>query len=290
MGRLLLKAASAEVLNRAWKRLRNNMAPWQPGVSRREMESDFAYHLLNLADELGNGCYKPDAARFFPANKGDGKQRIISALTLRDKLAQRAVLTVLEPIGEKIFHYNSFGYRQGRTIDMVLSRIREYMLCGLTWIVDADIQNFFDNIPHKPLIKMVKSLISDREMAALIYRWLDSGTARKGFISTPKGIPQGAVLSPFLCNLYLTQWDNEMAAKNFPFVRFADDFLVFAESREQAQKAHTYVAKSLRKLHLTLNPQKTQITKCGPGVRFLGKKLPNLKSQGGAKPRGRRHG
>jgi len=122
-------------------------------------------------------------------------------------------------------------------------------------------------------------------MVALIYRWLDAAVVRRGFISTPKGIPQGAVLSPFLCNLYLTAWDNQLAAKNLPFVRFADDFLVFCESRSQAQKAMTYVAKSLKGLQLTLHPEKTKVARCGPAIRFLGKKLPGLKPESVRKTR-----
>ena len=278
MSELLEKAASPEILNAAWKRFRNDKAIWTTGLSRKEMESNLVYHLLKLANELRTGAYVPDPVRFFPVNKGDGKQRIISANTLKDKVAQRAVLTVIEQIGEKIFHHDSFGYRPGRTIDMVLSRVREYMLCGLSWVVDADIKSYFDNIPHKPLIKILKSIITDREMIALIIRWLDAGTAKRGFLSAPKGIPQGAVLSPFLCNVYLTSWDNNMSAKNLPFVRFADDFLVFAKSRANAIKAHAYVGKSLKRLGLMLNEQKTRTVQCGPNVQFLGRKLPKLRA------------
>lgn len=242
------------------------------------LESNLAYHLVKLSNELRTGAYMPDPVRFFPVNKGDGRQRIISANTLRDKLAQRAVLTVIEPFGEKIFHHDSFGYRPGRTIDMVLSRVREYMLCGMSWVVDADIRSYFDNIPHKPLIKILKSIIADQEITALIKRWLDAGTAKRGFLSAPMGIPQGAVLSPFLCNIYLTSWDNDMSAKNLPFVRFADDFLVFAKSGASAIKAHSYVGKSLKRLGLMLNEQKTRTVQCGPNVQFLGRKLPKLKA------------
>ena len=235
MSELLEKAASHEVLNATWKRFRNDKAIWTTGLSRREMESNLVYHLVKLSNELRTGAYIPDPVRFFPVNKGDGKQRIISANTLRDKVAQRAVLTVIEPFGEKIFHHDSFGYRSGRTIDMVLSRVREYMLCGLSWVV-------------------------------------------RGFLSAPKGIPQGAVLSPFLCNVYLTSWDNDMSAKNLPFVRSADDFLVFAKCRANAIKAYTYVGKSLKRLGLMLNEQKTRTVQCGPNVHFLGRKLPKLKA------------
>jgi len=279
MSELLEKAASPEILNAAWKRLHNDKAVWQKGISRKEMESNFVYHILKLANELRTGKYLPDPVRIFPVNKGDGKQRIISATTLKDKVAQRAVLIALEPIGERFFHHDSFAYRPGRTIDMALSKVREYVLCGMTWVVDADIKSYFDNVPHKPLLKSLKSFVADKEMIALIRRWLDAGAVRRGFVGTAKGIPQGAVLSPFLCNVYLTSWDNNMATKNLPFVRFADDFLVFSKSRADAIKARTYIEKTLKRLGLSLNPEKTRVVRCGPNVKFLGRKLPRIKKK-----------
>ncbi len=277
MAKLLAKAASPEVLNAAWKRLHNDKAVWSNKMSKHEMEKNLVYHMLKLGDELKNGKYRPDPVRFFPVSKGNGKQRIISAYNLRDKVAQRAVLTVIEPFGEKTFHHDSFGYRPGRTIDMVLSRIREYMLCGLKWVVDADIQSYFDNILHKPLLASLKHVLSDIEIIELIKRWLKAGTIKKGFLDSARGIPQGAVISPFLCNIYLTALDNALSNGNLPFVRFADDFLVFAETEKDAFKAHIFVGKKLKKLGLKLNADKTRVSECGPRVEFLGKKLPKLK-------------
>ncbi len=279
MGKLLEKAASPEVLNAAWRRFRNDKAIWDIGMPRQEMEWNIGFHILKLAEDLRTGTYRPGPVRFFPVNKGNGKQRIISASTLRDKVAQRAALSVIEPIGESFFHQDSYGYRPGRTIDMAISRAREYVLCGMEWVVDADILKYFDNIPHKPLIKQIKHHIPDRDLVNLIVRFLSSGTVRRGFLSRTKGIPQGAVLSPFLCNLYLTEWDRDMASRNLPFVRFADDFLVFAKDRISAEKAHAYVEKALARLDLKLNARKTRVAKCGPKVKFLGRRLPKMKKK-----------
>jgi len=276
MSSLLEKASSYDVLNFAWKKLKNDKAIWTQGISKKEMESNFVYHILKLSDELRTGTYKPDTVRFFPVTKGNGKQRIISAHTLRDKMAQRALLTVLEPIFEKQFHNDSFGYRPGRSVNMAIAKVKEYIKCDLTWIVDADIKNYFDNIPHKALLKILKSKIRDRKVMNLIKGWLDAGTVRKGFLSTTKGVPQGAVLSPLFCNVYLTKWDYDMAGNNLPFVRFADDFLIFTNNKQNAEKAYKYTEKSLNYLNLALNPEKTQIVKCGPHVTFLGQKLPKI--------------
>jgi len=113
----------------------------------------------------------------------------------------------------------------------------------------------------------------------LICDWLDTGAMRRGFISQTKGIPQGSCLSPFLCNLYLTEWDFAMSDKNLPFVRYADDFLVFARSKKEAIDAKQFIMKYLRRLKLELHPEKTHVTFCGPHITFLGRKLrkPNTK-------------
>jgi len=285
MSTLIKQVSSCEVLNHAWKKLKNDNAIWTHNISKKDMEYDFVYHIVKLSDELRAGTYKPDTVRFFPITKGNGKKRIISAYTLRDKLAQRALLTVLEPIFEKQFHNDSFAYRPGRSVNMAIAKTKEYIRCGFTWIVDADIQDYFDNIPHKPLLKILKSIICDKNVMNLIKGWLNVGTVRKGYFSQTRGIPQGAVLSPLFCNIYLTKWDNDMSKKNFPFVRFADDFLIFTKNKENAKKAHIYTEKCLSKLNLHLNQDKTRVVSCGPHVTFLGKKLPKINNYKEFKPK-----
>ena len=274
MGHLLKKAASPESLNNAWKHLKNDKTVWTQIISKKEMEKNFVYHITRLAKELGSGEYKPEQVRMFPVLKGDGKKRIISALTLRDKLAQRAVLTVLNPIGEAMFHHDSYGYRSGRSINMVMGRIKEHLNCGYFWLVDADIQLFFDSIPHGILKKKLKKAIPDNKLVKLIFHWLDVGAPRTGIFSKRRGIPQGGVLSPFLCNFYLTEFDKYLTACNLPFVRFADDFLIFTPSKNHARSALTCADKGLKKLGLALNNRKTQITPSSPRVIFLGQRLP----------------
>ncbi|BCL60475.1 hypothetical protein DGMP_11680 [Desulfomarina profundi] len=279
MGKLLKDAASPQVLNHAWKRHKNDKTMWDESVPAVEMRNDLVYHMLQMSKELADGTYQPGSVRLFPVSKGDGRQRIISALTLRDKIAQRAVLTVLEPIAEKTFHHDSFGYRPGRTIDMALSRVREYILCGGKWVVDGDIQQFFDTIPHRPLLKILRRLIPDPELTALIERWLKVGTPRTGFFGKRKGIPQGAILSPLLCNIFLTNFDNHLASRNLSFVRYADDFLIFAPNGKEAHNALGCADQALQQLGLKLHKKKTRVAEAGPGVVFLGKKLPKLRKK-----------
>ncbi|KPA09633.1 reverse transcriptase family protein, partial [Candidatus Magnetomorum sp. HK-1] len=193
MGKLMQQIASPEVLNDSWKRHRNDRAVWSENMSRREMEKDIVFHLTTLANELKSGSYKPSNVRFSTVSKADGKKRIISALTLRDKVAQRSVLTVIEKFGEKIFHPDSYAYRKGRSIDMAVSKAREYILCDLFWLVDADIHKFFDEIPHKQLKKSIAKIIPDKSVQKLIFRWIDIGTPKTGLMQKRKGIPQGSI-------------------------------------------------------------------------------------------------
>ena len=274
MSEILEKATSPEVMNLAWRRHRNDKADWAPDLPKSEMATNVVYHLLRLAEELRSGAYRPHPVRFFTVNKGDGKKRVISAVTLRDKVAQRAVLTVLTPLGEKYFHHCSYAYRPGRNIDMAVAKAREYVFCGMPWLVDADIKKYFDNISHPLLLKKLRDWIGDKKTVALVRRWLDAGIPRKGFLSASRGIPQGGVVSPWLCNVYLTDFDRQVAGVNLPMVRFADDFLVFARSRDDGRKALEYIKKSLAKLELEVHPDKTRVVESGPGVVFLGRKMP----------------
>ena len=140
--------------------------------------------------------------------------------------------------------------------------------------MDADIEKFFDRIPHAALKRTVRKYLSDRALCRLIEAWLEAGALHNGLLQKRRGIPQGAVISPFLCNLYLTELDLRLSSANLPFVRFADDLLLFATGREQAQKAFGFLAKELRRLGLVLNQHKTRVVQTGPHVVFLGKKLP----------------
>jgi group II intron reverse transcriptase/maturase len=245
-----------------------------PGIKAEDLQRNIARHLLELVQELRSGAYRPDALRQFPVAKGDGRTRVLSALTLRDKLAQRAVLTVLDPIGESIFHHDSFGYRPRRNVQMAVARVRERIRCGLTWLVDADIRSFFDTIPHRPLRRAVARVVDDREILRLIDQWLAAGTYQTGILTGPRGIPQGAVVSPFLCNVYLHGLDSALAERNIPFVRYADDFIAFAADQATAKSALDFTRRRLENLGLELHPEKTRVVQAGPHVAFLGERLP----------------
>lgn len=139
---LLEQAMAPEVLNTTWRRLRKEHTPWSIRVSRDRLQHHLLLHILQCRQEVLAGAYRPQPLRQFPLRKPDGKQRVLSAQYLRDKFVQRAMLTVLEPRAEAIFHNDSYAYRPGRNVGMALDKARERIRIGQAWLVDADIKKF----------------------------------------------------------------------------------------------------------------------------------------------------
>ena len=271
---LLQRAMAPEVLDRAWRRLKSEHTPWSPEVTRDELQHHLMRHLLACREQVLAGDYRPLPLRQFPMRKPDGRMRVLSAQYLQDKLIQRALLIVLEPDAERLFHSDSYAYRPRRNVAMALGKVRERVRIGQDWLVDADIEKFFDSIPHRPLVKVLDSFVKDRAAMTLIRRWLEQGAHVRSLLSTPRGISQGAILSPLFCNLFLHRFDAAMAKAKIPFVRFADDFLLFATTRTDADKALNYADRQLDQLGLRIHPDKTRVVRSSPQVTFLGECLP----------------
>lgn len=261
-------------LNRAWRRLRGDKAVWLPGLPRAEMERDLLRHLLTLIEEVRDGRYRPAPLRRFTVRKADGRQRVLSAFCLRDKLLQRAVLQVIGPRIEPTLHAYSFAYRPGLNVDLALRQARQHIGAGLDWLVDADIRRFFDRIPHRALLKMLKGRVPEKDVRRLLEQWLDAGSPADSLFAARRGIPQGAITSPLLCNLYLDPFDRALDRHNIPAVRYADDFLLFTPSKETADRALALADAELTRLDLALHPDKTRVARAGPSVIFLGQPLP----------------
>lgn len=233
--------------------------------------------MLELRDDVLGSTYKPEPLRQFTVAKKNGKQRRITAHFLKDKLLQRALLIELEPKAEAIFHNDSYGYRRNRGVDSALEKVRERVRVGLDWFVDADITAFFDSIPHKRLLTLLKSFVNDKPTMQLLRTWLQQGAHSSSLLGGGKGIAQGSILSPLYCNLYLHQFDSSLAKKHIPFVRYADDFLLMTETKEGAIIAEEYATDQLQRLGLSLNREKTKIVRSSPKTIFLGKPLPSVR-------------
>lgn len=270
----LVQAMQPDVLDQVWRRLQKEHTPWSPQVDRDELNRHLLKHILALRDEVLMGGYKPAPLRKFPMKKPDGKNRVLSAQFLSDKFVQRALLTVWEPKAEAVFHEDSFGYRRGRGVQSALVKVRERVRCGLDWVVDADIQSFFDSIPHAPLRNTLAEFVDDKEAMRILDEWLVQGAHHTSLLRSRRGIAQGAILSPLMCNLYLHTMDQALSKASIPFVRFADDFLLFASSKQDAEQCMAFVAGVLTDLKLALHPKKTRVARSHPSLSFLGEPLP----------------
>ena len=279
LGKHLQKVASPTVLNHAWRLLRKDPGCWERGLPVAEMERNVIRHVGELSRELLAGTYRPQPMRCYKVKKADGKDRILCTAAVRDKLVQRAVLTVLEPLGEAIFHDASFGYRPQCTREMALALIREWVKRGWVWIGDADIKACFDTIPHRGTLAQVKRLCPERGLLRLIPLWLESVPAEFRPAGAGRGLPQGMILSPFLCNLYLHTLDCTLERKGIPFVRFADNFVLLAQTEQEARQALKVAGQALKRLRLELHPDKTRVIRAAPRHRFLGLRLPDSKER-----------
>jgi RNA-directed DNA polymerase len=180
--------------------------------------------------------------------------------TVRDRVVQTALVQVIEPIFDNEFHDRSFGFRHGRGCHDALLVVEELLESGHVFVVDADLKSYFDTIPKDRLMDMVQSKISDRGILELVEQFLNQSIMEELREWTPEaGVPQGAVLSPLLSNLYLNQLDHSMANSGYEMVRYADDFVILCRSQEQAENALEEVKRFVLEAGLTLHPEKTHI-------------------------------
>lgn len=277
--------ASPRNLEAAWYKVREKGS--QAGgdeVSIDEFEKHLWSHLRRIANELKSNQYIPRSIRFFHMEKDNGRTRLIGILSIQDKVVQRAFLNVFSPFYEKRFHPCSFGYRPGIGVDMAIQRVLDLYNQGYPWVLDGDIENFFDSIPQEPLKKILASDIKDRRVCRVINLWLITGTSqriKKG--KDRRGVLQGGVISSLMANIYLHRFDEEMIVRRRQLIRFGDDFVVMCRSIEQAQQCLQEVRQVLGKLQLRVNEQKTRIVKFDQGFTFLGKTiLPQSKRKTGS--------
>lgn len=234
------------------------------GVDRQSTEDFNAQRLAEirqLREQLVNGTYRPSAVRRVQIPKpGSNQKRPLGIPTVRDRVVQTALVNVIEPIFDNEFHDRSFGFRHGRSCHDALQVVEELMGTGHVFVVDADLQGYFDTIPKDRLMDLVRAKISDRRVLALIEQFLNQSVMEELAEWTPEnGVPQGAVLSPVLANLYLNDLDHHMAKSGYEMVRYADDFVILCRTQEQAEAALEEVKRFVHEAGLTLHPEKTHI-------------------------------
>lgn len=271
-GVLLRRALALPQLNAAFQRVASNEgAPGSDGQSIAEFRRGLEDRLRALRYEVLSGRYaaRPCLRAWLP--RPNRKPRALAIPCVRDRVLQTSVAQVLTPLFEAEFEDCSFAYRQGRSVRHAVERISALQRQGYRWVVDADIEAFFDRIPRALLMKEVAGLIGEPRLLSLIEAWLAAGVVEDGVLTpTPAGVPQGSPISPLLANLYLDHLDEVFLEQDLVAVRYADDFIVLTKSRGRAEDALELTKETLARLHLKLNPVKTRIVSFDEGFKFLG--------------------
>jgi group II intron reverse transcriptase/maturase/CRISPR-associated protein Cas4 len=269
---LMEKLCASETLLAAWRRVRRNKGA--PGVDRVTVErfdQNLERRLVRLQRDLRSGRYRPLPLRRVAISKPAGGTRLLGIPTVRDRIAQTACLFVLEPIIEEELEEDTYAYRRGRSIHHAIYRVKELRDQGYRWVVDADIDAYFDHVDHAMLMETVGHYVRDTQVLALIKRWVEIGVLENFRLSDLRaGIPQGAPISPLLANLYLDLFDEIMADAGYKLVRYADDFVVLCRSAAQAEKARQDVGALLEEFRLRLDSEKTQVVHFDQGFKYLG--------------------
>lgn len=253
---------------------RNRGAAGVDKVSIKMFEANLEDNLVALMKAMKTGSFRPRPLRRVYISKGPGstKLRPLGIPVVRDRIAQEVVRRLLAPIFEPQFHEASFGFIQGRNCHQAIERVLELHRDGYKVVLDADIQGFFDQIPHSIIMDALAAEIADGNVLSLVEQFLTAGVMEEGvFKPTTIGTPQGGVISPLLANIVLNYLDWRLHEAGYHFVRYADDFVVVCQTHQQAQEALTLVAQVLEDhLGLHLSPEKTKISTYGKGYEFLG--------------------
>ena len=254
-------------LTQSWnKTQRNRGAAGGDNQTIADFETGAVWRIERLSRELRGGVYVPGPLRHveIPKRHGGG-MRTLSIPCVVDRVAQSAAAAVLSEYLEPHFEDESYGYRPGRSHNQAVERVAALRRSGFTWVVDADIRSFFDEIPHGPLLERLRAHQVDEQMVDLVRLWLD------GFSDDPRGLAQGSPVSPVLANLYLDALDEAMAGDGVRMVRYADDFVILTRSQKRARRALDKANKVLGKYGLVLNPEKTRIVPFEKAFTFLGR-------------------
>jgi RNA-directed DNA polymerase len=272
---LVDKAERPASLEAAWRKVsRNQGAAGVDGVSIERFAAQSERYLRELGESLREGSYRPSPIKRVEIPKGDGRTRPLGIPTVKDRVVQTALKMVIEPIFEVQFRPGSYGFRPGRSCKDALREVDRLLKDGHAFVVDADLQSYFDTIPHERLMALMRGSISDGRMLALIEGFLKQGIMTGMATWQPTtGTPQGAVLSPLLANIYLHPLDLLMEESGYRVVRYADDLVVLCRTEAEAQAALRLLQAWVAENGLTLHPHKTRVgdwRQPGQGFEFLG--------------------
>jgi len=265
-----------EMLREAFLKLKRDAAAGVDGETWRQYAQDLDKNIQDLSERLARGAYRAKPSRRVYIPKADGRLRPLGVLAVEDKIVQRAATEVLNAIYEVDFVEESFGFRPGRSQHDAL----DVLYCGqmtkrVNWVLDADIRGFFDAIDREWLMKFIEHRVGDRRVLRLIRKWLNAGVLENGKrVKTESGTVQGGSISPLLANIFLhhvfdlwtRRWSQRLSRGHMIWVRYADDFIVGFEHKEDAERFLRELRERLERFRLELHPEKTRLLEFGPNA------------------------
>jgi len=269
---LLENMLSDENIMEAYKQVkRNKGAPGVDEMTVNELKGYLDENLEIIKEQIRTRKYKPSPVRRVEIPKENGGVRNLGVPTVIDRLIQQAIVQVLTPIYEPLFSDSSYGFRPNRCCEMAIIKALEYMNDGYEWVVDIDLEKFFDNVNHDKLISLLMKNVKNGEIISLIRKFLVSGIMIDGeYKESIIGTPQGGNLSPLLSNVVLNELDKELEARGLHFVRYADDCIILVHSTKAADRVMANVSKFIEnKLGLKVNMTKSKVSKPNE-IKYLG--------------------
>ena len=261
---LLEQILAKENLNNAYKKVYANKGT--AGVDRITVQEVDKYIKDNkeiLLNQIRKRRYQPKPVRRVQIPKENGKKRNLGIPTVFDRIIQQAMVQILSPIFEEQFSEASYGFRPGKSAEQAVIKALEYLNDGYEWIVDIDLEKFFDTVDQDRLINIIMKTIKDGDVVSLIRKYLSAGVMENGIVkATDRGTPQGGNLSPLLSNIMLNELDKELESRGLNFVRYADDCIILVKSEKAANRVLETITKYIeKKLGLKVNAEKSKVTR-----------------------------
>jgi RNA-directed DNA polymerase len=268
---LMESCVERENMLKAWNRVKQNGgSAGVDSLSIEETAKDLKTKWTGIRDALLKGSYKPKPVRKVEIEKSGGGVRQLGIPTVTDRLVQQCMLQVLQPLIDPTFHKHSFGFRPGKSAHQAIRQAQAFIQEGRIWVVDVDLEKFFDRVNHDILMDRVMKRIKDERVVKLIRLYLRAGIMEHGVcITREEGAPQGGPLSPLLANLLLDEVDWELEKRGLAFCRYADDCNIYVRSERAAQRVMQTMQKLVAKLKLKINQDKSAVAKA-KDRKFLG--------------------
>ena len=284
--KLMDEVLSKDNLNQAYLQVtRNKGASGVDDMTCEEVKDYLKVHGNELISQIKSREYKPLPVRRVEIPKPNGGVRKLGIPTVIDRIIQQALVQKLTPIFEPTFSEYSYGFRPNRRCQNAIDRALELLNQGYEWIIDLDLEKFFDNVPQDKLIRLVDNMVNDSDITALIHKYLKAGVLINGeFEETTVGTPQGGNLSPLLSNIYLNELDKELERRGLHFARYADDCVIFVKTEFSAERVMRNIVTFIEtKLKLKVNAEKTHITR-PTKLKYLGFSFTKQKDTWEARP------